>query len=265
MTARTDTNCWHYREMSARADLSGSEIGLRPLTARSIILTLLLAAHPPELPARDLVRAAALFDVAENTLRSALSRMVSPGDLVNTGSVYQLTDRLLARQQRQDDSLRPPMTAWNGDWEFAVVTSVGRTAADRARLRVDLAELRLAELREGVWLRPANLIRGWPSTLDSDVRRFVGQPASPATELPPLLWDLAAWSDVGHALLTTARRSADPAHLFTIAAAIVRHLRSDPFLPAELAPPGWPAEELRSTYLTTIAELLALARSATDS
>jgi hypothetical protein len=97
----TDSICWHHREMNARAVLSGSEIGLRPLTARSIVLSLLLAAHPAELPARDLVRAAAFFDVPENTLRSALSRMVSAGDLLNTGSVYELSDRLLARQQRR--------------------------------------------------------------------------------------------------------------------------------------------------------------------
>jgi hypothetical protein len=64
-SGRADATCWQYREMSARADLNGSEIGLRPLTARSIVLSLLLAAHPPQLPARDLVRAAAFFDVAE--------------------------------------------------------------------------------------------------------------------------------------------------------------------------------------------------------
>ena len=36
--------------------------------------------------------------------------------------------------------------------------------------------------------------------------------------------------------------------VFTAAAALLRHLRTDPLLPAELLPPGWPGDELRTRY-----------------
>jgi phenylacetic acid degradation operon negative regulatory protein len=35
---------------------------------------------------------------------------------------------------------------------------------------------------------------------------------------------------------------------FTVAAAMVRHLRRDPVLPAELLPPDWPGDRIRSRY-----------------
>ncbi len=36
--------------------------------------------------------------------------------------------------------------------------------------------------------------------------------------------------------------------LFLLSATVVRFLRSDPLLPAELVPDDWPSSELRSTY-----------------
>ncbi|MDQ3757078.1 MAG: PaaX domain-containing protein, C- domain protein, partial [Actinomycetota bacterium] len=45
----------------------------RPLTARSVLLSTLLGAHPPELPVQVLVRSGELFGMAEGTVRVALS------------------------------------------------------------------------------------------------------------------------------------------------------------------------------------------------
>jgi len=42
---------------------------------------------------------------------------------------------------------------------------------------------------------------------------------------------------------------------FEIAAAIVRHLLTDPVLPADLLPPGWPGPELRECYTEFAARL----------
>ncbi|HKT04796.1 MAG TPA: PaaX domain-containing protein, C- domain protein, partial [Rugosimonospora sp.] len=157
--------------------MTGSvQLGLRPLSTRSVVLSLLLGAHPPQLPARDLVRSVAPFGVAEPTLRVALSRMVAAGDLSRDGTDYRLSDRLVERQRRQDDAIAPQTRAWRGDWEFAVVSGSGRGPAERAQLRADLAVLRLAELREGVWLRPANLRRAWPEPVAVQLRRFTARP-----------------------------------------------------------------------------------------
>ncbi|MGV0803601.1 PaaX domain-containing protein, C- domain protein, partial [Mycolicibacterium elephantis] len=68
-----------------------------------------------------------------------------------------LSDRLLARQRRQDDALNPRLREWNGDWTMLVITSVGTDARTRSGLRTALQQNRFAELREGVWLRPDNL------------------------------------------------------------------------------------------------------------
>ena len=103
-------------------------LALRPLSARSVVLSLLLGAHPAELSAAALVRAGELFDVPETTLRAAVSRMVSAGDLVRDGSTYTLSERLLNRQRRQDDSLRSDQVDWDGTWEQVVITSSGRSA-----------------------------------------------------------------------------------------------------------------------------------------
>ncbi|MBC3981904.1 PaaX domain-containing protein, C- domain protein, partial [Streptomyces sp. AC536] len=135
---------------------------LRPLTARSIVLSTLLGHHPAELPARALVRAGQVFGTAEGTIRVALTRMVAAGDLQQRDGTYRLSARLLARQARQDDSRAPRLRPWAGEWEIALVTGERRSAAERAALRQAMATLRLAELREGSWLRPANLERPRP-------------------------------------------------------------------------------------------------------
>ncbi|WP_258565532.1 hypothetical protein, partial [Streptomyces sp. WELS2] len=152
---------------------------LRPLSARSVVLSLLLGAHPPELPVRDLVRLVEPFGIGGSTLRAALSRMVTAGDLRRTDAVYRLSDRLLERQRRQDDAVRPRTRAWHGDWEMVVITATGRGPAERADLRARLTALRLAELREGVWLRPANLDRPLPAEVHRVALTYTARPDEP--------------------------------------------------------------------------------------
>ncbi len=231
-------------------------IAQRPLSARSVVLSLMLGAHPAELSAAALVRAGELFDVPETTLRAALSRMLAAGDLARDGSGgYRLSERLLARQQRQDDALRTRPGDWDGTWEQVVITSSGRSAPERAELRAELTGLRLGELREGVWLRPANLDRplpDWPGDLVLPLR--VGRVGDPAA-LAGRLWDVDGWAAEGRALLG-AMASADSARAaLTLNAATVRHLLVDPALPRDLQPAGWPAEELRAAYDRYRAEL----------
>jgi len=224
------------------------EVDLRPLSARSVVLSLLLGTHPPELPVKDLVRAVEPFGVGGSTLRAALSRMVTAGDLRRTDSVYRLSDRLLARQRRQDEAVDARTRAWGGDWEMVVITATGRGPAERADLRSRLTALRLAELREGVWLRPANLTRPLPDDLDQVAESYTARPDRPARELAARLWPLDAWAATARALLAHIAGAHRPADRLTAFAAVVRHLLTDPVLPPELLPEDWPGTDLRAAY-----------------
>ncbi|MCW5251268.1 PaaX domain-containing protein, C- domain protein [Streptomyces sp. SHP 1-2] len=220
----------------------------RPLSARSVVLSLLLGADAPELPARELVRLADRFGVGGSTARAALSRMASAGDLRRTEGGYRLGARLLDRQRRQDEAVRPRTRAWDGDWELVVVTASGRGPAERADLRARLTSLRLAELREGVWLRPANLRRPLPAGLARVAEPGRCRPDRPAADLAALLWPLDAWADTARELLGHVGRAGTPAGRLAAFAAVVRHLLADPVLPAPLLPDDWPGPALREAY-----------------
>lgn len=236
---------------------------LQPLSARSIVLSLLLGTHPPQMHVRHLLGASDQFGVSESALRVALTRMASAGELERSDGVYRLNARLLERQHRQDEAINARTLPWSGDWEQAVVIVSGRTPAERAQLRTDLTRLRLAELREGVWMRPANLDRTWPDDVAPLLTRFTARPSDDA-QLIRTLWDLPAWAATGRALLAHFASAADPLVRLTAAAAMVHHLTSDPVLPEELLPEGWPGHELRETYAAYRAELVQFADSYRD-
>ncbi|WP_328936784.1 PaaX domain-containing protein, C- domain protein [Streptomyces tauricus] len=236
---------------------SAADPGLRPLSARSVVLSLLLGVHPPELPVRDLIRSVEPFGIAGSTLRAALSRMVTAGDLRRADGVYRLSERLLERQRRQDEAVHPSTRTWDGTWETVVVTATGRGPAERAELRAELSGLRLAELREGVWLRPANLVRPWPCSLADLTERFTARPERPSPALAASLWPLDDWAGTAESLLAQVARTERPADRFAAFAAVVRHLVTDPVLPSELLPANWPAPALRAVYAGYRAEVLA--------
>ncbi|MFD9550640.1 hypothetical protein ACFWBG_24890 [Nocardia salmonicida] len=96
-----------------------------------------------------------------------------------------------------DDSVR----SGAGDWEQVVVTVVGRPSAERAALRASLLSLRLAELREGVWLRPANIVRALPADLADTAIQFRLRPVENPADLTAALWPLTDWSARGYVLL----------------------------------------------------------------
>ncbi|KAB8192987.1 PaaX domain-containing protein, C- domain protein [Nonomuraea phyllanthi] len=215
------------------------------LSARSAVLSALLGSHPPRLPARHLVRIGALFGIAEGAVRVALSRMVAAGDLIQERGSYTLSERLVERQARQDESRDPHTRPWDGTWEVAVVTAERRAPADRAAFRHAMGALRLAELREGTWLRPANLVRAWPEAVTAQCTLIDGRPHDDPT---PLLWDLDGWAAEARRLERALDRADGLAEGFLVSAAVLRHLLADPLLPPELLPPGWPGGELRERY-----------------
>lgn len=232
-------------------------MGLLPLTARSVLLSLLLGSHPPRLAVRTLVMVAELFGIADGTVRVALSRMAADGEVKAEEGNYQLSERLVERQRRQDESRRPPRRPWDGGWELAVIRPGGRAEAQRSTLG---DRLRLAELTSGIWLRPHNLERSWPAELLKDWRRLTGRPDGDPVELATELWDLTGWAAQGEALLSAMADAQTPARRFTLSAAILRHLGRDPLLPDALIPLDWPGDRLRNAYHRFEAELATLLR-----
>ncbi|MUL63943.1 PaaX domain-containing protein, C- domain protein [Mycobacterium sp. CBMA 234] len=229
---------------------------LKRLTARSVVLSVLLGAHPAWASAAELVRLTSDFDIKEQTLRVALTRMVSGGDLVRSADGYRLADRLLARQRRQDAAINPQLRPWEGDWTTVVITTIGNDARTRADLRNDLLQNRFGELREGLWLRPANLAAELSADVIANARMLTSRDDDPAG-LVALLWNLPDWITTARHLLDEIASAADIPGRFMAAAAIVRHLLADPVLPADLLPGDWPGAELRQAYADFAAELVA--------
>jgi len=228
---------------------------LARMPARSVVLSVLLGAHPAWASAADLIRLTSDFGIKEATLRVALTRMVSAGDLVRSADGYRLSDRLLARQRRQDDAMRPQLRAWHGLWRTLIVTSVGTDARTRATLRTTLQHKRFGELREGVWMRPDNLGLELDDELRGRVRIMQARDDAPV-DLAGQLWDLPSWAQTGRQLLAEMSSAADVPARFVLAAAIVRHLLTDPVLPDELLPAEWPGTRLRAVYNDFATELL---------
>ncbi|GJM39539.1 MAG: hypothetical protein DHS20C19_29060 [Acidimicrobiales bacterium] len=232
------------------------------LSARSVVASTLLGTLPPRLPGRLLVAFAEEFGINPGTTRVALSRMVDRGELVRDDeSVYRLAGDLLERQGRQEAGLAPVTRPWDGDWEIHVVRTGGRDAADRAALRRAAGHLGMAERRDGVWMRPANLdprrLPAARSIVAEQADRFVGRPDGAPAELAAALFDLDGWSATARRLVesmetTSALLAGDAAVSladgFELAASSLRHLVADPLLPAPLCPPEWPAADLRAAY-----------------
>jgi phenylacetic acid degradation operon negative regulatory protein len=232
-----------------------------PLTARSVLASVLLGTQPPWLPTALLVRTAALFGISEGTTRTALSRMTAAGEAVAEGGGYRLAGHLVARQARQRASRQAAVRAWGGTWELATVQGdEARRPADRAALRQALLTVRLAELREGVWGRPDNLAPDRsPEAGDVVARwcvRWRGAQPAPAPD-PADLWDLQGWATTADdlqrqmAALLPDLRDGDTGALadgFAASAAVLRLLQADPLLPTDLLPAQWPGPELRARY-----------------
>jgi phenylacetic acid degradation operon negative regulatory protein len=230
--------------------------GPRALTARSVLASALLGEDPPELPVAHLVHLAGLFGIGDNRARVALSRMVAAGEAVTDGrGTYRLAGPLLERAARQRQGLRAGTGPWDGTWHLVVVAAPGRSAEERSHRRRLLTASRLAEQREGVWLRPANLPLDPAVIGHADVVAYTARPEVPPGPLAADLFDLAGWAAGADRLLallavTRVEGPDDLAGGFVRSAAVVRHLAADPLLPDPLLPAGWPGPVLRDAYRT---------------
>ena len=230
------------------------------LSARSVIASTLLGTVPPRLPGRLLVAFTAEFGIQSGATRTALSRMVDRGELRRLdGGRYELAGDLLARHHRQEVGLRPVTHPWDGTWEMHVVTPRPRSSSDRVALRRAADHLGLWERRDGVWMRPANVdperLPKARAIVAAQADSYRASPAGDPVTLLASLYDLSGWAARATALvaeldetgpaLVAPERLADG---FVLAAAALRHLVTDPLLPADLEPEGWPAGALRQVY-----------------
>lgn len=221
-----------------------------PLTARSVVLNALLGMRPPALPVRSLVRIGSEFGIAERTTRVALTRMVADGDVASEHGVYRLTARLMRRRALLDEVRWPATREWDGTWTTAVVMAASRPQSDRVALRKAMAEARMGELREGVWIRPDNLLRSIREDPTArDQCRFLTTEPEDEYDLTGSLWNLGAWASEARRLRARMDLDLDLAARFMLASQTMRHLITDPLLPAQLRPAVWPSDELRERYL----------------
>jgi phenylacetic acid degradation operon negative regulatory protein len=233
---------------------------LEPLNARSIVLSVLLGTHPPQMPVGRILEFTTLFELADGTVRTALSRMVAAGDLVNDSGIYRLAGRLVERQAQQDAGRHDPPSQWDGTWWTVAVVSDRRTMTERREFRTRATGSRLGELRPDLWLRPANIAiaTDLPDVVITRGPLITGSPR----ELVARLWDLGdlrhrceihrnALERAAVQLQTGVDRAL--ADAFVALAGAQQFLRVEPQLPTELAPDVAGAT-LRSRYAEVVAE-----------
>jgi phenylacetic acid degradation operon negative regulatory protein len=245
-----------------RRALIADLIGDRPLSARSVLATALLGADEPHLTVGELVGVASLFGISEGAARTCLWRMVANGEVSSDDGTYALAGGLLERRQRVDDAARiDGVLRWDGTWELAIVSLDRRSAADRLALRRAATAVHLAELREGVWIRPDNLDRDrlpmQRAVLDRQCVHFHGAAADGLSE-PDVrsLFRVEDWAADARRLTAAMVDEIDVEavdvddfrYQFDLSVTVVRHLELDPLLPAEFIPEEWPGPALRSTY-----------------
>lgn len=240
-------------------------IGDRPLSARSVLATALLGADQPKLTVAELVVVASLFGISDGAARTCLWRMVSNGELTADGGTYALAGYLLERRQRVDEASRIDeitMRRWDGTWELAVVSAERRPLSERVELRKAAAALHLAELREGVWLRPDNLDAQRQPTLRAVLDRQCVHFHNAATNIDDYavrsLFSVDEWARDAKRLISAMQAELDSeaapddsvsfSFQFALSIAVVRHLQRDPLLPSPLIPEDWPGHRLRDTY-----------------
>jgi phenylacetic acid degradation operon negative regulatory protein len=240
-------------------------IGNRPLSARSVLASALLGADQARLSVSALVAMASLFGISDGAARTCLWRMVSSGELSADGGSYALAGRLVGRRERVDEASRIDDEAshtWDGTWELAIVSLERRPAADRLELRKAAMALHLAELREGVWIRPDNLdpqrLPASRAILDQQCTHFHSAATDITADKMPSLFSLDDWMADARVLteamdVELKRNKRDDStesirYEFSLSIAVVRHLQLDPMLPDELTPQHWPGHTLRSTY-----------------
>ena len=133
----------------------------------------------------QLVRLTGLFGISENRARVALSRMVAAGEATSDGSGRYPAGGAPGRRSRPVGQPGRPTVPFDGRWWMAVVTTTGSTAEVRAP-GVGPWPTRAWPIREGVWMRPANVAVQFGGALHGDVELMTAQPEDRGAGRPPV-------------------------------------------------------------------------------
>lgn len=243
------------------------------VSAKSIILEILSVApliHGPSVPVRILVKAADVFEVAENSVRVAIVRLRAEG-LVESEErgQYQLGQAALPidEQVSRWRLLEGQVQAWDGSWLACFTADLSRT--DRPALRRRQTALKMAgfrRLRPGLHVRPANL-KGDLAFIGPRLRQLGMEDSAVVFRIASLepaeeararsLWDKkalrAVYRDMKEQLDASSRRI-DQMPLedavreaFLVGREAVRWVVLDPLLPDELV-----AADERRTLVSTL-------------
>lgn len=232
----------------------------RTPNAKSFVLDLLSTLRRGAMPVRALVASAALFGIAEGSVRVALTRLLGAGlverderGLYRLGQAAAAVQRRVAAWRELDAQLLP----WSGGW-IGVFAGRAATPPSRASQRRGERALRLLGFRplvRGLALRPDNLVGGATRVREelSALGLAPGSVVCEVRELDPVseararkLWDaddlVSSYRRHRQRLDASTRRlrarSAEFAMVesFRVGGGALRLLAHDPLLPEPIVP-----------------------------
>jgi phenylacetic acid degradation operon negative regulatory protein len=223
-------------------------------SARSLVLDLLSTLRRGTMPVVALVEAAALFGIAENSVRVALTRLTAAGTVErDRRGRYRLAagSSPIARRATSWRDLERGIRRWGGGWT-GVLTRPAR-GAEKSRRERAFRLLGFAELLPGLAARPDNLAQGVEAIREELCELGVADPVVGLHGLDPELdararelWDGDALRASHRAALAQLEQSthvleALPAERamvesFGIGGGVLRQLILDPKLPDEIVP-----------------------------
>jgi phenylacetic acid degradation operon negative regulatory protein len=226
---------------------------MRP-SPKSLIFDLLSTLAGGTMPVGALVQAAQLFEIAENSLRVALARLLAAGQVErDERGRYRLSASAapIDRRVRQWRRLGERLEEWRGSWIGVCTSADGARRRERA-----LRWLGFRALHPGLGVRPSN----WSGGVGR-IREELGQLGLARDEV--LVFELSGLDPVAHARacalwngdelcrgyrahrseLEQSRRrllSADEregmVESYLVGGRVIRHLALDPLLPEPIVP-----------------------------